>query len=99
MLKKLAGTTTLLPIFLVLLLLLSAAIGLAQEGGGYDLGWWTVDGGGTALEGGGISLLGTAGQPDAGPALSGGGYTLSGGFWPGAGAVEYRIYLPLVIRG
>ena len=41
--------------------------------------------------------VGTAGQPDAG-VLSGGGYSLGGGFWKGglpAGA--YRIYLPLVL--
>jgi len=36
-------------------------------------------------------------QPDAGPTLTGGGYTLVGGFWSG-GAVEYRVYLPLVVR-
>jgi len=28
---------------------------------------------------------------------SGGGYTLTGGFWGGA-APEYRIYLPVVVR-
>jgi hypothetical protein len=37
------------------------------------------------------------GQPDAGLALTGGGYTLVGGFWGGAMA-QYRIYLPLVLR-
>jgi hypothetical protein len=66
----------------------------------YDLTWWTVDaGGGTFSTGGVYSLGGTAGQPDAG-VLSGGVYTLAGGFWSG-GAValpEYSIYLPLVLR-
>ena len=46
--------------------------------------------------GGGYSLGGTIGQPDAG-LLTGNGYTLVGGFWAG-GAVQYTIYLPLVIR-
>ena len=66
----------------------------------YDLSWWTVDGGGhTFSTGGGYSLGGTAGQPDAGM-LQGGPYTLSGGFWHGAAAaVMYHIYLPLVMRG
>ena len=78
-------------------LLLLASVALAQTGGGYDLTWNTVDGGGyTFSEGGGYSLGGTVGQPDAG-VLSGGGYTLAGGFWPG-GAARYGIYLPLVLR-
>lgn len=37
-----------------------------------------------------------ASQPDA-AVWSGGGYTLAGGFWGGA-LVEYRVYLPLVLR-
>ncbi len=81
----------------IALLLLPASVALAQSGGGYDLTWNTVDGGGyTWSTGGGYALGGTAGQPDAG-ALSGGGYTLLGGFWCGA-AAQYRIYLPLVLR-
>ena len=82
------------------LLLLAAVPVLAQSGGGYDLTWSTVDGGGgTFSTGGGYSLGGTAGQPDAG-LLTGSGYALGGGFW-GGGAVaapEYVIYLPLVVR-
>jgi len=63
------------------LLLLVPALALAQAGGPYDLSWSTVDGGGhTFSTGGAYTLGGTAGQPDAG-ALSGGSYTLSGGFW------------------
>ena len=78
-------------------LLLLASVALAQSGGGYDLSWNTIDGGGTTWsEGGGYSLGSTVGQPDAG-VLSGGGYTLAGGFWGGA-AVRYGVYLPLVLR-
>jgi len=82
------------------LLLLAAVPVLAQSGGGYDLSWSTVDGGGwTFSTGGDYSLGGTAGQPDAG-LISGGAYTLAGGLWPGGAVVasEYRIYLPLVVR-
>jgi hypothetical protein len=75
----------------------SSAITSAQTGGGYDLTWSTIDGGGGGSEGGGYTVVGTMGQPDAG-VLTGGGYTLSGGFWPGAGG-PYRIYLPLVMKG
>jgi len=82
------------------LLLLAAVPALAQSGGGYDLSWSTVDGGGyTFSTGGGYSLGGTAGQPDAG-LVTGGVYALGGGFW-GGGAVEAPenvIYLPLVMR-
>ncbi len=69
----------------------------AQTGGGYDLSWSTIDGGGYMFStGGGYSLGGTIGQPEAG-ALSGGGYTLAGGFWGGA-AARYKIYLPVVLK-
>ncbi|MBI5568166.1 MAG: hypothetical protein HY870_24945 [Chloroflexi bacterium] len=71
----------------------------AQTGGGYDLTWSTIDGGGGNATGGAYKLDGTIGQTDAG-SLSGGGYTLSGGFWVGAAAatLDYRVYLPLVLR-
>lgn len=69
---------------------------LAQTGGGSELTWLTIDGGGGTSTGGGYSLSGTIGQPEAG-ALSGGGYVLDGGFWAG-GANRYAVYLPLVVR-
>lgn len=59
--------------------------------------WHTVDGGGGASQGDTFTVRGTIGQPDAG-VLRGGSYTLSGGFWGGAGPVEYAIHLPLVLR-
>jgi hypothetical protein len=65
--------------------LLVAGVALAQTGAGFDLTWWTVDGGGGTVSGGGYTLTGTAGQPEPGPALSGGEYTLLSGFWPGGG--------------
>lgn len=85
-------------VLLAAFLSLTLAVGAsAQSGGGYDLSWWTVDGGGyTWSTGGGYSLAGTIGQPDAG-VLQGSGYTLAGGFWGGVG-VQYRLYLPLVLR-
>jgi hypothetical protein len=54
----------------------------AQSGGGYDLSWWTIDGGGiTFATGGTFDLGGTVGQPDASNALTGGAFSLTGGFW------------------
>jgi hypothetical protein len=71
----------------------------AQTGGGYDLTWSSIDGGGyTFSTGGGYSLGGTVGQPDAG-VMTGGGYTLGGGFWGGGAlAAQHQLYLPLVLR-
>ncbi len=53
----------------------------AQSGGGFDVSWNTIDGGGGVSSGGGFSISGTAGQPDAGPAMTGGSFIVAGGFW------------------
>lgn len=64
--------------------LLSASPVAAQ---GYDLSWYTIDGGGFTFSiGGGYELGATIGQPDAGAPMIGGGYELTGGFWPGVAA-------------
>lgn len=86
-----------------LALLVPFGIALAQSGGGYDLTWNTVDGGGyTSSTGGDYGLGGTIGQADAG-VLTGGDYTLAGGFWSGAGAAAgpemHPIYLPVILKG
>jgi hypothetical protein len=88
-------------------LLLLVSVAQAQTGGqpeqsaatGYDLSWWTVDGGGVVGAGapGLYTLSGSIGQPDDGPAVANGDYVLVGGFWGGALA-QYRVYLPLVLR-
>ncbi len=89
-------------LFTLLTLLLVGGVALAQIGGGYDLTWWTVDGGGDAVSGGTYTLMGTAGQPEPGPVVTGGDYALFSGFWPGGGAssppLGNHIYLPLVGR-
>ena len=87
---------------LVLLMLLVAGIlgtrvVVAQTGGGYDLTWYTIDGGGGSSTGSGYQLSGTLGQPDAGATLSGGVYSLSGGFW-GSALYSSKVYLPLIHR-
>ncbi|MCX6033340.1 MAG: hypothetical protein NT169_29165 [Chloroflexi bacterium] len=84
-------------LLLVLVAILAGqVIAQAQTGGGYDLTWSTIGGGGYMYStGGSYSLGGTIGQPGAG-LLSGDSYTLSGGFWnslPG-----HEIYLPLIVR-
>ncbi|NOZ26545.1 MAG: hypothetical protein GXP39_00645 [Chloroflexi bacterium] len=80
----------------LLALLLSPALAFAQSGGGFELSWWTVEGGGFSA--GGPYMLGSAiGQPDAGT-LSGGSYTLIGGFWSGTSSIR-DTYLPMILRG
>lgn len=46
----------------------------------YSIDWFSIDGGGGTSTGGVYSVSGTIGQPDAGM-LSGGTYSLVGGFW------------------
>ena len=62
-----------------LVLLMAALCTNAQS---YSIDWFSIDCGGGPSTGGGYTLSGTLGQPDAGT-LSGGSYTLEGGFWPG----------------
>jgi hypothetical protein len=64
---------------LAVVVLLSTQV-LAQN---YSIDWFTIDGGGGTSTGGVYSVSGTIGQPDAG-VLSGGSYTLVGGFWGAA---------------
>jgi hypothetical protein len=82
----------------VFLLLVSFGIpAIAQSGGGYDLSWSTVDGGGGTSTGGNYELSGTIGQPDAGsPAspMSGGNYELVGGFWAGITSPACTVFAP-----
>ena len=63
--------------WLAILLLAGAGSASAQ----YSLDWFTVDGGGGTSAAGNYSVVGTIGQPDAGPGMSGGSYTLRGGFF------------------
>ena len=53
----------------------------------YTIDWSTIDGGGGTSTGGVYSVTGTIGQPDVG-ALSGGNFTLDGGFWGVVAAVQ-----------
>ena len=47
----------------------------------YTIDWFKVSGGGGTSTNGQYSLSGTIGQPDASGAMSGGGYSVTGGFW------------------
>src|SRR6185436_8081738 len=70
---------------LALLVLLGHATEVAVQN--YNIEWFTVDGGGGISTNGAFALSGTIGQPDAG-AMSGGNYTVVGGFWSIVAAVQ-----------
>jgi hypothetical protein len=64
--------------------LAAAIIPALQAQSNFDpLDWSTLDGGGGTCAGGAYRLSGTIGQPDAGVPMSGGMFTITGGFWPG----------------
>jgi hypothetical protein len=47
----------------------------------YSIDWFTLDGGGGTSTGGVYSVSGTIGQHDAGGPMTGGNFSLTGGFW------------------
>jgi hypothetical protein len=81
---------------LILLLgLLMPALSHAQT---YSIDWYKVSGGGGVSSGGGYSVSGTIGQHDAGSAMIGGSYSVTGGFW-GLISVVQKAGLPLLTIG
>jgi len=61
-----------------LLLALTALTAHAQS---YTIDWYKIAGGGGTSTGGTYQVSGTIGQQDAGADMSGGNYSLTGGFW------------------
>ena len=61
-----------------LLLALGASVAQGQT---FTIDWLTFDGGGGSSSAGIYAVSGTIGQPDAGPCMNGGNYSLAGGFW------------------
>ena len=47
----------------------------------YSINWYKIAGGGGTSTGATYSVSGTIGQPDASTAMTGGRYSLTGGFW------------------
>jgi len=58
--------------------ILLASVLSAQQ---FSIDWHTIDGGGGTSTGGVYAVSGTIGQPDAGAPMTGGNYSLTGGFW------------------
>ena len=60
--------------------LLPSAFCLRVQGQNYSVDWYKIAGGGTSTNGQ-YAVTGTIGQPDASGAMSGGNYSVTGGFW------------------
>jgi hypothetical protein len=63
---------------------LTLALGLlapALHAQQFSIDWFKISGGGGTSSGGPYSLSGTIGQHDAGVAMTGGNFSLTGGFW------------------
>ena len=63
--------------FTAVLLLLAASLAQAQ----YAIDWYKISSGGGTSTGATYQVTGTIGQPDASGTMSGGSYSLTGGFW------------------
>ena len=62
-------------------LLLPSAFSQRVWGQSYSIDWYKIAGGGGTSTGATYSVSGTIGQPDAGVALTGGNFSIIGGFW------------------
>jgi hypothetical protein len=65
-------------------LVMVVSVAVAQS---YSVDWYKIAGGGGTSTGGTYQVNGTIGQPDAGT-MSGGNYSLTGGFWSLISAVQ-----------
>ena len=54
----------------------------------FSIDWFTIDGGGGTSTNGNFLLRGTIGQPDAGPVMTNGQFSVTGGFWALPTAVQ-----------
>jgi hypothetical protein len=62
-------------------LLTFLAIAISVHAQTYSIDWHKIAGGGGTSTGGVYAVSGTIGQPDTSGALTGGNYSLTGGFW------------------
>jgi hypothetical protein len=83
------------------IILLTLSFRLQAPGQSFSIDWYKVSGGGGTSTNGLFSLNGTIGQPDAGAAMSGGDFSLVGGFWalnatqtPGLPRLTIRLAAP-----
>src|ERR1017187_8289170 len=83
---------------LLCLILLPSACCLRALGQTYSIDWYKISGGGGTSTNSQYSLSGTIGQHDAGGPMTGGSYSVTGGFWalyavqtPGATLLSIKV--------
>lgn len=65
----------------ILALLAVCGAAISTHAQTFTIDWHTIDGGGGTSTGGVFTISGTIGQPDAGGPMTGGNFSLTGGFW------------------
>ena len=80
-------------LLVVVMLVAGLAFSAARATGGYEVSWYTFDGGGGVSSSPAYTVMGTIGQPDAG-AHSGTGFSLTSGFW--TWLARYLSFAPLI---
>jgi hypothetical protein len=68
-------------VFATLLLTAMVLLPATARAQNYSINWYTIAGGGGTSTGGTYAVSGTIGQPDASTPMTGGNYSLTGGFW------------------
>jgi len=68
-------------LWLLCFIILQSSFCLRAWGQSYSIDWFKIAGGGGTSTGGTYQVSGTIGQPDASGAMTGGSYSLTGGFW------------------
>src|SRR6266478_8244280 len=94
------------PMDLFLFMLLIASLCLRALGQQYSVDWYKIAGGGGTSTNGQYSVSGTIGQHDAGGPMTGGNYSLTGGFWsliatvstPGAPSLTIQWINPTTVK-
>ena len=61
-------------------IILHSSFCLRVQGQSYTIAWYEIAGGGGTSTGGTYQVSGTIGQPDASGAMSGGNYSVTGGY-------------------
>lgn len=80
----------------VVILVAGLAFSAARAATGYEVTWYTFDGGGGVSSSPAYTVMGSIGQPDAGYHTGGTGlaYVLTGGFW--TWVARYLNFEPLI---
>ncbi len=85
------------PVSAVWFSMLLALVCVAVQAQSYTIDWYKVGGGGGTSTSSLYSVTGTIGQPDASSAITGGGFSVTGGFWSLINVVQQPGFPKLLI--